>query len=187
MRRLTREFLFASAAACAIVPPALIHFFAAQEVAFNGLFHFAAVGASAAFATAASIALTVVGARRGDGRTVLIGTAFSVMAALLVVHGIASGGVLVGKTGVVAFSGAATLPVGGALLALCTMSALRRPGASGRCSSSRACCSLGVLALGAVGMLFPSVVPAVPEAERPGRADPARHRTRASTASSRCA
>jgi hypothetical protein len=34
----------------------------------------------------------VIGARRQDGRTVLIGTAFSVMAGLLALHGIATPG-----------------------------------------------------------------------------------------------
>ena len=59
----------------------------------------------------------------------LIGTAFSSMAALLAVHGLTTPGFLVGMNGLVAFSGAATLPVGGAVLALSAIAELRRPGA----------------------------------------------------------
>ena len=167
MRRLTREALLVTAAACAVLPPALIHFFARQEVSVEGIVHFAAVGASAAAATAASLALTIAGARRGDGRTVLIGTAFSVMAALLVVHGVATPGFLVDSNGVIKFSGAATLPVGGALLALCTVRALRRPAAVKPLLWLQGVLLAGVLALGAVGLLYPSVVPRVPETNSP--------------------
>lgn len=159
--------MLASGAACAVVPPALIHFFARQQVSFAGLFHFTAVGLSAAAATAASIALTIVGARRGDGRTVLIGTAFSVMAALLVVHGVATPGFLVDRNGVIAFSGAATLPVGGALLVLCTVGTLRRPGAVKALLWLQGVLLAAVLALGFVGLVFPASVPGVPEAGSP--------------------
>ena len=40
------------------------------------------------------------------------------MAALLAVHGLVTPGVLVGQNGVIALTGAATLPVGAAVLAL---------------------------------------------------------------------
>ena len=73
----------------------------------------------------------MVGARRRDSRSVLVGTAFSAMAALLVVHGLATPGILVGFNGVVAFSGAATLPVGGAVLALAAL-----PGSAARAASA---------------------------------------------------
>jgi HD-GYP domain-containing protein (c-di-GMP phosphodiesterase class II) len=165
MRRLLRESLLVLAATCAIGPPALIHFFTEEQVSFSSGFHFFAVGVSAAIATAASLALTIVGARRGDGRTVLIGTAFSVMAALLVVHGLASPGILIGMNGVIAFSGAATLPVGGALLALCTLGTLRRPGAVRPLIVLQVVLFVGVIVLGVYGMLRPSAVPQVPRAD----------------------
>jgi hypothetical protein len=85
------------------------------------------VGLTAGVASIAAIALTIAAARRRDGRTVVLGTAFSVMAALLVLHGVATPYFLFGPNGVVDFSGGATLPVGGALLALCTVPSLRRP------------------------------------------------------------
>ncbi|MGH3103401.1 MAG: HD-GYP domain-containing protein [Gaiellaceae bacterium] len=163
MRRFVSEPVLAFAAACAVAPPALIHFFSRQQVSLAGELHFAAVGLSALAAMGASVALTVAGARRGDGRTVLVGTAFSVMAGLLVIHGLATPGMLVGQNGVIAFSGAATLPVGGAILVLCTLGSLRRPGVVRPLLVLQGLLLAGVVALGAVGMLVPTAVPSVPE------------------------
>src|SRR4051794_41930495 len=98
-----------------------------DQVQIGAWMHFAGVGLSALAATCAAIALTIVGARRGDGRTVLLGTAFTVMAALLALHGLATPGIILGYNGLVGFTGAATLPIGGAVLALSALPALRRP------------------------------------------------------------
>ena len=114
--------LLALAGAAVIVPPALLHFFGRDKVVFGGWTHFAGVATGAGLATGAAVALTVAGARRRDARAVLVGCAFSVMATLLVLHGLTTPGVFVESNGVVAFTGAATLPVGAAVLAL---SALR--------------------------------------------------------------
>ena len=86
---------------------------------------------------------------------------------LLVVHGLATPGLLVGMNGVVAFSGGATLPVGGALLVLATLPSLRGPRAVGPLLVLQGALFTGVLVLGAVGMLFPSAVPGVPEPRSP--------------------
>jgi HD domain len=164
VRHFLREPALAAGATCAIAPPAVLHFFGGKQVTFGSWTHFLLVGLTAAAATAAAIALTIAGARRRDGRTVVIGTAFSVMAGLLVIHGLATPGLLVGMNGVVAFSGAATLPVGGTLLVLATLPSLRRPGAVGPLLVLQGVLFSGVLVLGAVGMLFPDSVPGVPEA-----------------------
>ena len=71
--------------------------------------HFYGVGVSALAATVARSRADVVGARRGDARTVLVGGGFTVMAALLAVHGLVDAGHLVGNNGVIAVTGAATL------------------------------------------------------------------------------
>ncbi len=134
---------------------------------FPSLLHFAGVGFTAVVATVAAIALTIGGARRGDGRTVLLGTAFSVMAALLAVHGLATPGIFVGMNGVVAFSGAATLPIGGAVLALSALPALRRPRGVSVLVAIDILLVGGVAALGALGILLPDLVPAVPETNSP--------------------
>jgi HD domain len=157
------HLILAAGAACALLPPALLHFFGEKQVMFGGWTHFLLVGVTAAAATAAAIALTLAGRRRRDGRTVMIGTAFSVMAGLLLVHGVATPGLLVGMNGVVAFSGGATLPVGGALLVIATLPALRRPRAVDVLVPLQVVLVAGVVCLGVVGMLVPSAVPAVPE------------------------
>jgi HD domain len=163
MRHLLREPVLALGAALALFPPATLHFLATDEVSFSSAAHVLFVSLTAVGATAAAIALTVVGAKRGDGRTVVIGTAFSVMAALLVVHGIATPGFLVEYPGVGAFSGAATLPVGGALLVLCTLPEFRRPAAIPSLLALQATLLAAVAALGTIGIAVPSSVPAVPE------------------------
>src|SRR5918996_1280645 len=83
-------------AAGATLPAATVHFLGREEVHIPSIFHFWAVGATAFAATAAALALTVVGARREDARTVIVGTAFSVMAALLALHGLAFLGAALG-------------------------------------------------------------------------------------------
>jgi hypothetical protein len=48
---------------------------------WSGLAHALFVSFSAGAATVAAVVLTVAAARRGDGRSVMIGTAFAAMAA----------------------------------------------------------------------------------------------------------
>jgi HD-GYP domain-containing protein (c-di-GMP phosphodiesterase class II) len=121
------------------------------------------VGFSALVAAAAALGLTVVGARRSDTRTVLVGTAFAVMASLLALHGFATPGVWFGNNGVVALTGGATLPVGALILA---MSVLPLPHVL---QSVRPLLILEgvllavVLGLGFSGLVWPSLVPSVPE------------------------
>jgi len=156
------------AAACfAILPPALLHFVGQQQVHIGGWTHFIGVALGAGLATASAVALTLAGTRRRDGYAVLVGCAFSVMAALLCLHGLSTPGVLVGDNGVVAFTGAATLPVGGALLALGAMSALRRPTAIRPLLWVLAAGVVGIFALGFAAIAEPALVPAVPETGSP--------------------
>jgi hypothetical protein len=67
---------------------------------------------------------------------VLVGTAFSAMAALLFLHGLATPDVLLeeqpgDQTALLAFAGGATLPVGGAILALAAWPSVLRSDAGG--------------------------------------------------------
>jgi HD-GYP domain-containing protein (c-di-GMP phosphodiesterase class II) len=148
----------------ALAPGAGLHFVGQHSAHVAGSVHFVGVGLTALAATIAAIALTHVGARRGDGRTVLVGTAFTAMAALLAIHGLATPGFLIGMNGVIALTGAATLPIGGAVLALSVLPGLRRPTRIPALLALQGTLVVAVLTLGAVGMLFPSVVPAVPAA-----------------------
>src|SRR5918999_557377 len=149
--------------ALAALPTAAGHFFARDKVSFGGELHFVGVGMTAVAATAAAIALTILGARRQDGRAVLIGTAFSVMAALLALHGIATPDILMGYNGVVSFTGGAPLPIGGAILALAALPQFRRPTQVRPLIVVQAILLFGVLCLGITGFLFPQLVPGVPE------------------------
>jgi putative nucleotidyltransferase with HDIG domain len=151
-------------AGCAVLPAGAIHFFGKTEVQIPGAVHFLPIGISAGLAGAAALTLTVAGARRGDARAVLIGTAFSSMAALLSIHGLTTPGFIVGDNGLVAFSGALTLPVGGAVLALSAIPELRRPAALRPVLALQAGLLVAIIALGLGGILRPSFVPGVPEA-----------------------
>jgi putative nucleotidyltransferase with HDIG domain len=153
----------AVAFAAALLPFVVIKWFAHHHVMLDGQVHFSGVGLTALAAALASLALTVEGARRRDGRSVLIGTAFSVMAALLALHGLATPGFLIGMNGVVGFTGGATLPVGAAVLALSALPALRRPRSMRPLILLQLALIAGVIALGVVGMLFPTFVPGVPK------------------------
>jgi HD domain len=118
---------------------------------------------AAAAATAAAILLTALGVRRRDGRAVLVGTAFTAMAALLSLHGLATPGIIVGFNGIVSFSGGATLPVGAAVLALSALPALRGPQGVRPLLWLQGLLLATITILGFVGFLSPDVVPGVPE------------------------
>ena len=146
-----------------IVPGALLGFLAHKQVHIGGWPHFIGVGCTAVVATAAAIALTIAGAHRNDGRTVLLGTAFTVMAALLALHGLATPGIILPYNGLVGFTGAATLPIGGAVLALSALPSLRRPRGINRLLVLQASLVAAIAALGTWGMLQPSILGNIPQ------------------------
>jgi HD-GYP domain-containing protein (c-di-GMP phosphodiesterase class II) len=129
--------------------------------------HFYGVGVSALAATAAAVVLTTAGARERDSRTVIVGGGFSLMAALLAVHGLVTPGVLVGPNGLVALTGAATLPVGGIVLALAALRPFTGPAAIPRILAVEGAIAVGIIALSVVGAAVPSLVPSMPEPKSP--------------------
>jgi len=155
--------LLAAAAFAAIVPAALLHFVGSEALLVDGWIHFTGVAVGAGVATLCAVALTIVGARQRDGYAVLVGSAFSVMAALLCLHGLATPGVFVDGVGVAAFTGGATLPIGGAILALGALSSLRRPAAVRPLLWLLVAAVVFILGLGVAAMVEPGLVPAVPE------------------------
>lgn len=156
-------------AAVAAIPGLTEWAFGHTSVSIPANVHFFAVGLAALAAAAASLALTLIGARFNDTRTVLIGTAFAVMAALLALHGIATPGVLFPEYhyGAVMLTGGATLPAGAAILAL---SAFPLPrflrGVKPLLILQGALLTI-VIALGGVALFFPGVLPKVPAANSP--------------------
>src|SRR5581483_4558103 len=128
--------------------------------------HFYAVGMTALGTAVAAFVLTAIGARFADTRTVLIGTGFAVMAALLALHGISTPGFLFPKDGYgeVMLTGGATLPAGAAILAL---SAFRFPFLRrvGPLLVLQAVLIAAIIGLGVRGLVEPSRVPKAPAAD----------------------
>jgi putative nucleotidyltransferase with HDIG domain len=127
------------------------------------ILHFGLVGVVAALTCGASVALSLAGAHARDGRTVLMGTAFSTMTALFALHALSTPGFLVGKNGVISLAGGLSIPVGAFLLGLTALPSLRRPGRVGPLLVAQAVLFLGVLGLGLFGMTHPTDVPKVPQ------------------------
>jgi HD-GYP domain-containing protein (c-di-GMP phosphodiesterase class II) len=86
------------------------------------------------------------------------------MTAMLAVHGLATPGVLFGPNGVVAAAGGASLPAGAAVLALTALPGLRSTRRMAPLLALQTALAGGIVTLGLVGLLWPSLVPAVPAA-----------------------
>jgi HD-GYP domain-containing protein (c-di-GMP phosphodiesterase class II) len=149
-------------ATCALLPVGLLVAFGRHMVMPPMWVHFYAVGVSALVATVVAVAITAAGARRGDTRTVIVGGGFSLMAALLAVHGLTTPGMLVGPNGLIAVTGAATLPVGGVVMALSALPVFASARAIPRVLALQAILAGAIVVLSVVGLLKPSLVPGVP-------------------------
>ncbi len=168
MQTLLRTRLVTMLAACAALvalPIALLVLFGREHMHLSSTFHFWAVTLSALLATIASLTLTVVGVRRRDARTILVGTAFSAMAGLLLIHGLASPGVIIDAYGPSALSGAITLPVGAAVLLLSALPAFRGQRRIGWLLVVQGVIMVTIAGFGLYALLRPSSLPALPEAE----------------------
>jgi HD-GYP domain-containing protein (c-di-GMP phosphodiesterase class II) len=148
--------------AAAAIPAIVLLIRGGHTVTFTGTLHFYAVGISALVAAATAGGLTVIGARRGDTRTVVVGTAFAVMASLLALHGFATPGVIVGSNGVIALTGGATLPAGAVILAFSAFSLPRALHNMRLLLVVEGVLLFVILALGASALIWPDLVPSVP-------------------------
>jgi hypothetical protein len=146
----------------AAAPACVLAVFGHVQIDPTAQVHFLAVGLTAAITAAAAGVLTYAGWRRSDSRTVVVGGAFSVMAALLALHGFSTPGVLVGNNGVVSLTGGVTLPVGGAMLVISTLPLPRRFSRVKAMLQLLAALLVLIIGLGASAILFPSLVPSVP-------------------------
>jgi HD-GYP domain-containing protein (c-di-GMP phosphodiesterase class II) len=129
--------------------------------------HFYGVGVSAFVATAAAVVLTTVGAREQDSRTVIVGGGFALMASLLAVHGLVTPGVIVGPNGLIALTGAATLPVGGIVLTLAALPPFSGRNAIRRILTVEAAIGAVIVVVSVIGAAVPRLVPALPAARSP--------------------
>ena len=149
-------------ASCALLPVGLLVVFGERMVMPPMWVHFYGVGVSALVATIAAVAITVAGAHSGDTRTVIVGGGFALMASLLAVHGLATPGVILGHNGLIAVTGAATLPVGGAVMALSALPQFTSPRSIPRVIAVEAVLACAIVTLSVVGALVPRLVPGVP-------------------------
>jgi hypothetical protein len=131
--------------------------------------HFYAVSATALLCAALAVALGVLGVRRRDRRTAGIGAGFTVIAALLAVHGLTTPGFLVESeyTAAVGVSGALAVPLGGGVILASLLSRPRRLGYV----RDLVLLQIGVVAVmvafGALALLAPATIPSIPVALRP--------------------
>ncbi len=110
-----------------VIPAVLLAVSGMHMVMFSAGVHMAVVGAAGTLAMTSSVAMSVIAARRNDGRAVWIGMAFSVIAAVLVIHGLATPGIILPANGLVQVAGVLNLPVCGVILAASGLPVLRRP------------------------------------------------------------
>ena len=147
---------------CAVVPAGALVLFGDVHVMPPLWVHFYGVGVSALAATALAIVVAGYGARQEDVRTVVVAGGFALMASLLAVHGLSTPGVLMGANGLIAVTGAATLPVGGCVMALSALPQFGSPRAIPQVLAVEALLAIAIAAFSLVGVLEPSVVPSVP-------------------------
>jgi putative nucleotidyltransferase with HDIG domain len=155
------------AAGAAAVPLLILALVGSRPLDLAPESHFWPVVIAAGTAAVVAAGLTSAGVRARDGRVILLGTAFSTMTALLMVHGFATPGVVVGMNGVIALAGGASLPVGLGLLALTALPGLRRPRRIAPLLVLQGVLAVGVVALGVTALAVPSLVPVVPKAGTP--------------------
>src|ERR1700742_3678100 len=131
-----------------------------------GIVHLITVSTAGALAGAAAIAMSVIAVRLNDGRAVLLGFAFSVMAVLLVFHALATPDVLIaGEHGLVQAAGALNIPLGGLILAATALPALRRPRGAATALNVQFITLGAIVGVGTAGLLYPRLIPIVPEYE----------------------
>ena len=120
------------------------------------------VGVAGLLALAASVTMSVIAMRREDVHALWLGMGFSVMATLLVIHALATPGIILPANGLVQLAGALNLPIGGAILAASGLSVLRRPRRI-KLLLGLQLAFIGELAIaGALILVSAPVIPAVP-------------------------
>jgi HD-GYP domain-containing protein (c-di-GMP phosphodiesterase class II) len=147
------------------VPAAFVATVGGRHFMMPAPVHFGLVSIAAGIASLASLALSIAGARARDGRTILMGMAFSTMTALFAVHALATPGFIAGPNGIIALAGGLSVPVGAGLLALTALPSLRRPSRVQPLIVAQVALFFGVVVLGLVGLSMPEAIPAVPQAK----------------------
>jgi HD-GYP domain-containing protein (c-di-GMP phosphodiesterase class II) len=155
----------AIAGPAALVPLLVYIACAGVDVDLPPIVHFIGVSAAGALAGAAAVALSVIAVRLNDGRAVLLGFGFSVMAVMLVLHALATPGVLIGDNGLVQAAGALNIPFGGAILAATALPALRRPRGARNLLRVQLAVLAALVLIGTAGLVVPGLIPVIPRYE----------------------
>ena len=148
------------------VPLLVAHNHAAFDVP---TIHFYAVSATALVCAALAVALGIAGIRRHDRRSASIGAGFTVIAALLAVHGLTTPGFLIESeyTAAVGVAGALAVPVGGAVILATLVQRPRRHDQVRDLVWLQAGVIVGTMAFAALALLYPGGIPNIPVALRP--------------------
>ena len=146
-----------------VIPALLLAVAGMHMVMFSPGVHMAVVGAAGTLAMTASVAMSVIAARRNDGRAVWLGMAFSVIAMVLVIHGLATPGMILPNNGLVQVAGVLNLPVCGAILAASGLPLLRRPQRAKTLLGVQFAVVGAVSVAGAAAFLNASAIPVIPK------------------------
>ena len=150
------------AGGAALVPVVLLAATTGRHVMIAPTAHVVVVGAAGALAAVAAMGLSAMAARVNDGRTVLLGIAFSVMATMLVVHALATPGAWIGDNGLMQLAGALNIPVGATILAASALPWLQRPRDARALMWMQVAVAAVLVAAGALALANAAGIPAVP-------------------------
>jgi hypothetical protein len=147
----------------AVIPVVLLATSNMAMVMFAPAVHLAVVGAAGTLAATSAVSISIIAARRNDGRAVWIGMAFSVIATLLIIHGLATPGVILPDNAVVQVAGALNLPICGAILAASGLRILRRPRRVKLLLAVQLCVVAALAVAGAAALVFSPDIAVVPD------------------------
>ena len=151
------------AATAALMPVMLLVATAGHHVMIAPMAHVVVVGAAGVLAAAAAMGMSLMAARVNDGRTVLLGMAFSVMATMLVVHALATPGAWIGANGLSQLAGALNIPAGATILAASALPSLQRPRDARALVSIQLAIVAALLVGGVLALADAASIPAVPQ------------------------
>jgi HD-GYP domain-containing protein (c-di-GMP phosphodiesterase class II) len=146
----------------AVIPAVVLVATNMVMVMFIPVLHMVVVGVAGLLAASCAIAMSVIAARRNDGRAVWTGMAFSVIATILVIHGLATPGVILPNNGLVQVAGALNLPVCGAILAASGLPMLRRPRRVKLLLRIQFLVVAALAVAGAAALVYARMIPVVP-------------------------
>jgi hypothetical protein len=165
MHRLSRPVALACLAA--LIPPLFVVAgvrLVTGEFELPGV-HVVAVTGTASLAAAISVLMTRAALRRNDTRAGLVGVAFTAVAGLMMVHGLATPGFLLeeyGRNATVGLAGVLAVPAGGILLAAATLAPAVSSGARRVVVRLQAAVLVVLAAFGFAGLARPALIPLIP-------------------------